>query len=82
LIDRLAPSQVRVVRGLLEALIDPVARAIGNAPVDDEPLTSEDRRALEEAQEWLKSNQGIPHEQVLSELGITQAEIDNFREPA
>ncbi|HWZ32574.1 MAG TPA: hypothetical protein VNX18_14635 [Bryobacteraceae bacterium] len=79
LIDRLAPSQVTAIRGVLVAMIDPVARAIANAPVDDEPLTAEDQKALEEAREWMKHNPGIPHEQVLAELGITQAEIDNHR---
>jgi hypothetical protein len=82
LIERLAPCQVAAVRGLLEAMIDPVARAIAAAPVDDEPLTTEEARAIEEAREWLKHNKGIPHEQVLAELGITQAEIDNYREPS
>ena len=62
--------------------LDPVAHAIANAPVDDEPVTAEDRKALEAGREWLKHNQGIPHEQVLAELGITQTEIDNYREPA
>ena len=63
-------------------MIDPVTRSIANAPVDDEPLTSEDENALEEAREWMKHNKGIPHEQVLAELGISQAEIDNYKEPA
>jgi hypothetical protein len=39
-------------------------------------------RALDEAREWLKHNRPIPHEQVLAELGITQEEIENFKEPA
>ena len=60
LIDRLAPSQVPAVIGMLEALLDPVSRAIANAPVDDEPLTAEDEQALAEAEDWLKHNQGIP----------------------
>jgi len=37
LIERLAPSQVSAVVGLLEAMLDPVSRAMANAPVDDEP---------------------------------------------
>jgi hypothetical protein len=32
LIERLAPSQVSAVVGLLQAMLDPVARAIANAP--------------------------------------------------
>jgi len=59
-------------------MVDPVKRAIENAPIDDEPLTPEEERALEESREWFKHNRGIPHEQVLAELGITQEEIDRF----
>ncbi len=82
LVDRLAPRQVHAVRGLLEAMLDPVSRAIANAPVDDEPLTTEEAQALVEAREWVEHNRPIPHEQVLAELGITQEEIENYREPA
>jgi hypothetical protein len=82
LVERLAPSQVHAVRGLLRVMLDPVSRAIANAPVDDEPLTTNDARALDEAREWLKRNEPIPHEQVLAELGITLEEIENYREPA
>ena len=63
-------------------MLDPVSRAIANAPVDDEPLTKDDAHALDEAREWLKRNEPIPHEQVLAELGITLEEIENYREPA
>ncbi|MGH9431817.1 MAG: hypothetical protein ACRD3T_09765 [Terriglobia bacterium] len=80
LIERLTASQAAAVAGLLEAMLDPVARAIAHAPVDDEPLTAEEDRALAEAQEWLQHNQPIPHEQVLAELGLTQEEIDHSKE--
>jgi hypothetical protein len=76
LIDRLAPSQVSAVVGLLQAMLDPVARAIANAPVDDEPVTPEEERAIARSCEWLKHNRGIPHEEVLAELGITPEEIE------
>lgn len=81
LIEKLAPSQVPAAIGMLERLLDPVARAIANAPVDDEPLSAADEKALAEADEWAKQNKGIPHDQVLAELGITQEEIERFREP-
>jgi hypothetical protein len=81
LIDKLAPSQVPAAIGMLESLLDPVARAIANAPVDNEPLSTADEKALAEAHEWSKRNKGIPHEQVLAELGITREEIDRFQEP-
>jgi len=79
LIERLAPTQVRAVVGLLEAMLDPVARAIANAPADDEPLTAEEETALGEARDWLKHHKPIPHEKVLAELGITQEEIDGSK---
>ena len=82
LVERLAPSQVHAVRGLLQVMLDPVSRAIAHAPVDDEPLTADDARALDEAREWLKRSEPIPHEQVLAELGITLEEVANYREPA
>lgn len=82
LIERLPPSQLAAVVGLLEAMLDPVSRAIAQAPIDDEPLTSQEEKALAEAQEWLKDHKPIPHERMLADLGITQADIDNYQDPA
>lgn len=82
MLDLLGPEKLTAVLSLLEVMLDPVARAIANAPIDDEPVTEEEEKALAESREWLKHNKGIPHEQVLAELGITQEEIDNYREPA
>jgi hypothetical protein len=81
LIERLAPGEVPAAIGMLESLLDPVSRAIANAPIDDEPVTKEEEKALAESREWLKHNKGIPHEQVLAELGVTQEEVDHFQEP-
>lgn len=80
LVDQLAPNQVSALVGLLEAMLDPVSRAIANAPVNEEPLSPEAEMKLDEAREWLRHNKGIPHEQVLDALGITQEEIDQFKE--
>jgi hypothetical protein len=81
LIERLPPTQLSAVVGLLEAMLDPVSRALANAPIDDEPVTAEEENALAEAREWSKHNKAIPHEQVLADLGITHEEIDHFQEP-
>jgi hypothetical protein len=81
LIERLAPSQVPAAVGMLERLLDPVARAIANSPVDDEPLTAADKKALDEAREWSKHNKSTPQEEFLAELGIAPEEVDNYREP-
>ena len=81
LLDLLPKEKLTAVVHLLQVMSDPVARSLANAPIDDEPITAEEIKALDEAREWLKHNEGIPHEQVLAELGITQEEIDNYKEP-
>ncbi len=67
LIERLPPSQLAAVVGLLEAMLDPVSRAIAQAPVDDEPETEEERQAVAEAKNWVQHHPGIPFEEVLSD---------------
>jgi len=81
-LDHLPAAQVSAVRGLLEAMLDPVSRALANAPIDDEPITGEEERSVEEAREWLKHNQGIPLEQVVAELGLTMEEVRNYQDPS
>lgn len=80
-LDHLPDAQVSAVRGLLEAMLDPVSRALANAPADDEPITEKEECAVAEAHEWLKHNTGIPFEQVVAELGITMEEIKDYRDP-
>ena len=77
LIDRLAPNQVSAVVGLIEAMLDPVSGAIAAAPVDDEPLTPEDRRALERSEAWFEARggKGIPMEEVLADFGMTLEDL-------
>jgi hypothetical protein len=75
LIEMLPSAQLAAVVGLLEAILDPVARAIASAPFDDEPVTLEEAKALEEARDWAKNNPGIPHAQLLAELGVSENEV-------
>jgi len=77
LVDRLDAGQLDAVVRLLEVITGPIAGTIANAPIEDEPISEEEIKALDEAREWLKHNKSIPHEQVLAELGITQEEIDS-----
>jgi hypothetical protein len=64
LIERLAPSQVSAVVGMLEAMLDPVSRAIASAPVDDEEESKQEGQAVADSKGWFKrqSGQGISHE--------------------
>lgn len=81
-LDQLPDTQLSAVRGLLEAMLDPVSRALANAPLDDEPVTEEEERAVAEARQWLQHNPGIPFEQVIAELGFTMEEVENYRDPS
>jgi hypothetical protein len=78
LIEKLAPRQASAVVGLLEMMLNPISRAIANAPIDNEPLDPREEKALNEAKEWQKHNEPIPHEQVLADLGITPEALDRF----
>ena len=82
LLDMLPAEKLNAVRSLLEAMVDPVSRALANAPVDDEPITEEEERAIAQAREWLKHNPGIPFEQVVAELGFTMEEVKNYQDPS
>ena len=82
LLDMLPAEKLNAVRSLLEAMVDPVSRALANAPIDDEPITEEEERAVAEAREWLQHNPGIPFEQVVAELGFTLEEVKNYQDPS
>jgi hypothetical protein len=60
LIDRMSVGQVIAAVGLFKAMLDPVEIALANAPLDDEPLTVEEIKALDESRGWLEHNEGIP----------------------
>lgn len=49
---------------------DPIDEALAAAPYDDEPLTEEDRRAIEEAEEDIRAGRVVSHEEVKRRFGI------------
>jgi len=77
-LDRLPPEQLSAVRGLLETMLDPVSRALANAPAEDEQIGEEEERAVAESREWLKHNKPIPHEEVLAEFGLTMEDFERM----
>ena len=78
LLDHLDPGQFAAIGHLLEVMVDPVTRALANAPTDDEPVTHEDRRRFHEGQVWFaaQGGKGVPMEEVLAEFG---AKPEDFR---
>lgn len=78
LIKRLAPSQISAVVRLLELMTDPVARSLANAPLDDEPVSEEEAREVAAARASLDRGEGIPHEKVLAEFGLTLEDFERM----
>ncbi len=77
LIERLAPRQVSAVVSLLETMLDPVSRAIGVAPAEDEPDDPSENQAVAQSKTWFAAHgyDGIPHEEVLAEFGLTVDDV-------
>ncbi len=78
LVDQLPPAQLAAVETLLKSMLDPLSLRLALAPIDDEPLTEEDRQAIAEANEWCKHNKPMPMEAVLADLGITMADWEDM----
>jgi hypothetical protein len=78
LIDRMAPGQVSAVVGLLEIMLDPFARALANAPYDDEPVSEEEAREVAASRAALARGETIPHEEILAEFRLTQEDFDRM----
>src|SRR6266478_5090860 len=68
LLDRLGPAQLAAIVHLLESFL----------AEDRDTLSDAERKAISEADQWLKHNQPIPHEQVLAEFGLTMADWDEM----
>ena len=78
LIDRMAPGQVAAVVSLLEIMLDPLAPTLASAPYDDEPVSAEEAREVEAAKASLARGEGIPHEEVLAEFGLTSEDFERM----
>ena len=72
LIDRMPETQLTGLVQFLETIVDPVAAALRNAPLDEEPETEEEKAAVAEARQWLRNNggKGIPHAEAMRRLGL------------
>ncbi len=57
--------------------LDPVSRAIANAPYDDEPESEDERRAVAESKAWLAQHPGqtISHAEMMAEFGLSADDL-------
>ena len=84
LIERMAPGQIFAVVTVMETMLDPVSRAIANAPIDDEPETDAERQAVAASKAWMAEHpgQGTPFEELLSELDVSAEELRRGQDAA
>jgi hypothetical protein len=77
LIDRISAAQASAIVGLITSMIDPVERAIANAPFEDEEISEEETRAVAASKAWLAEHpgEGIPHEEILREFGLSPEDL-------
>src|ERR1700676_5204724 len=78
LIDRISVAQASAVVTLITTMLDPVDRAIANAPLEDEEISEEETRAVVASKAWLKDHDPIPNEEVLAEFGLTVEDFERM----
>ena len=66
LLDRLAPAKLGAVCSMHEVI------------VDDDELTEDDRTAIQAGLDSLKTNGGVPMEDVLADFGLTLADFEQM----
>src|SRR3569833_3313387 len=71
LIERLAPSQLTALVRFLEAMRDPVARSITNAPADDDQLPERALLDLVAVRSLLDRGVGILYDEVLADFVLS-----------
>jgi hypothetical protein len=72
LLDALPAEKLNAVRTLLEVMVEPLARSLALAEMEDEDLTPDTAAALDRARVSLARGEGIPHDEILHEFGLKQ----------
>ena len=75
LLERLGPGQLAALVHLLETMVAP---DMVSPEENGDTLSPAEAKAIAEADEWLKHNQPIPHEEVLAEFGLTMADWEKM----
>jgi hypothetical protein len=72
LLDMLSADKLNAVRSLLEVMVEPLARSLALAPTEDEEITPETAAALDRSRASLARGEGVPHEEVGREFGLSR----------
>jgi hypothetical protein len=72
LLDMLPAEKLNAVRSLLEVMVEPLARSLALAAVEEEEITPETAARIDRARASLARGEGIPHDEILGEFGLKQ----------
>ncbi|MBI3682482.1 MAG: hypothetical protein HY235_19045 [Acidobacteria bacterium] len=72
LLDMLPAEKLNAVRSLLEVMVEPLARSLVLAPMEEEEIAPETAAALDRARASLARGEGVPNEEILREFGLSQ----------
>lgn len=72
LLDLLPADKLNAVRSLLEVMVEPIERSLALAAVEEEEITPDTAAALDRARASLARGEGISHEEILREFGLTK----------
>jgi hypothetical protein len=72
LLDALPAEKLNAVRSLLEVMVEPLARSLALAEVEEEALAPNTVAALDRARASLARGEGIPHDEIMREFGLKQ----------
>jgi hypothetical protein len=64
------PEKLNAVRSLLEVMVEPLARSMALALVEEEEITPDTAAALDRARASVCRGEGIAHEEILREFGL------------
>ncbi len=79
LLGYLKPEQLDALIPLLATMVPTLERNLAAAPWDDEPVSEEEMRDIEESRIWREKNSPISNAEVLAEYGLTEEEFDRMR---
>jgi ethanolamine utilization microcompartment shell protein EutL len=72
LLDMLPAEKLNAIRSLLEVMVEPLERSLALAPVEEEEITPQAAAELDRARVSLSRGEGIPHEEIQREFGLTK----------
>ena len=72
LLDMLPPEKLNAVRSLLEVMVEPLARSLALAPLEEEEITPKTAAAIDRSRASLRRGEGIPHDEMLREFGLEE----------